>query len=328
MLSIERHIAYLVTRHDCVIVPGLGAFISLYTSAKYDESSDSFTPPARMVSFNADINHNDAMLAASVARREDMSYDRAAELVQSEVDSWRRQLDSSGELAIEGVGTLSSSGDGYLHFMPSAVGAATNSLFYGLPTLDRLLPVAAKAEDEPHPEKVTGKIHRISNHVIRAAASVAIIVTIIATMFTAALKPDSPLYYASLFPSTATAPEPTAGLTDRPIVQPYNAELRIAMVPQTVGTITNTVERKAVATPSTPSHRYFLIVASLANEREAQKYLSSLPQEQRNTLRILPGNGRHRVYVASGSTFSEANSARSVGNNATLYPDAWVYVKQ
>ena len=35
--SITRHIEYLILRHDCVIVPELGAFIAQYSPARIDE---------------------------------------------------------------------------------------------------------------------------------------------------------------------------------------------------------------------------------------------------------------------------------------------------
>ena len=324
MLSVERHIAYLVTRHDCVIVPGLGAFVSLYTPASYNEATATFLPPARRLGFNPEVNHNDAMLAASIARREAVSYDRAAEVVKTEVESWIRQLDTTGTFAIEGLGAFTRGSSQQLIFEPSPLAVANHS-YAGLPQLAGLADLASRTQagdDEVAPVRTAA---RFSRHVIRAAASVAIIVTILATVLTSVLRPDSPLYYASLFP---TAPAAESVPDYRPIATPSPAELRIATAAE------EALPSRVAANPPAStaksddtSHRYFLVVASLANQKEVDRYFASMPAEQSATLRVLHGQSRYRVYAASGSSFAEANAARSQGNFATLYPDAWVYVR-
>lgn len=325
MLSVERHIAYLVSRHDCVIVPGFGAFVSLYMPAAFNSETDTFYPPTRKIGFNPDINHNDAMLAASISRREDISYDRAVEIVKIEAESWNKQIETLGTLALEGIGSFTLDSESNKQFSPDAVSCVSNTCFYGLPELDGLRAdtgsCATPADNRPRP------IRRLSARVAKAAASIAIIASILAAMFTVTLTPDSPLYYASFFPSSKIADESTVQ-PDRPIIQPHNAELRLAMIPDKEGTVVH-VSDKRIFNPSNSDadDRYYLVVASLANDKETSRYLSSLPEEQRSKLKILKGSGRHRVYVASGKTFADANNARYSGNNAHLYPDAWVYVK-
>ena len=62
MIDIAQHIEYLLLHHDCVVVPGLGAFIVNDENARYDSGSHSFMPPVRTVGFNPEVRHNDAML--------------------------------------------------------------------------------------------------------------------------------------------------------------------------------------------------------------------------------------------------------------------------
>jgi hypothetical protein len=62
MYSITRHIEYLVSRHDCVVVPGWGAFIAQYEPARIDAESGLIVPPSRAISFNQSVMHNDGLL--------------------------------------------------------------------------------------------------------------------------------------------------------------------------------------------------------------------------------------------------------------------------
>ncbi len=324
MLSVERHIAYLVTRHDCVIVPGFGAFVSFYESARYDETKGIYFPPERRLGFNHDIDHNDAMLAASVARRESVSYERAAETVHTQVKSWIIQLNESGSLAFEGLGAFTVDSDGSWQFTPSQVNSLANNAYHGLPRLTFAPVISAEQPDSSSEKHV---LRRISSRLIRAAASVAIIVSVVAAMLTFIVTPDSPLYYASLFPAHH-ASQPTL-LADRPIIQPADAELRIAMLDDDVTTSAN--DKTVAEVPQTTDnsdHRYFLVVASLANMNEVDRYLAGLPDDQREQMNVLKGDNRYRVYISSGSTYDEANGNRNLPGFESSYPGAWVYVKR
>ena len=51
-MKTEKHIAALLYRHQCVTVPGFGAFLSEWQSAQISEGQNSFTPPRKLISFN------------------------------------------------------------------------------------------------------------------------------------------------------------------------------------------------------------------------------------------------------------------------------------
>ena len=77
MSDIALHIGYLMSEHDCVIVPGWGAFIAQYTSAFSFYDSGLYKKPKRFVAFNSSINHSDGLLQNSLMRREGISYEAA-----------------------------------------------------------------------------------------------------------------------------------------------------------------------------------------------------------------------------------------------------------
>ena len=71
-----QHIEYLLTRHDCVVVPGWGAWIVQSVSAVVAGNAAPL-PPRRWLSFNASLSHNDGMLAHSLMRAKGCGYDEA-----------------------------------------------------------------------------------------------------------------------------------------------------------------------------------------------------------------------------------------------------------
>lgn len=119
MDSIQLHIDYLVRRHECVILPGLGAVISSYRSARFVEETGEMLPPGREFAFNAEIKSNDGLLANSIARRRKISYDEAVTEMTAELAGISCQLKAESEVNIGNVGRLVME-DGCIVFRPFA----------------------------------------------------------------------------------------------------------------------------------------------------------------------------------------------------------------
>ena len=62
------HIEYLLLRHDCVIVPGLGAFIATASPALIDVVKGPMLPPRRSVMVNQAVTTADGLLPNSIGR--------------------------------------------------------------------------------------------------------------------------------------------------------------------------------------------------------------------------------------------------------------------
>ena len=74
MIELSRHIESLMLNHDCVIVPGLGGFITQYMHARYIAEEGLFLPPYRSVGFNQQLTFNDGLLVQSYMQAYDTSY--------------------------------------------------------------------------------------------------------------------------------------------------------------------------------------------------------------------------------------------------------------
>ncbi|MFV5694155.1 SPOR domain-containing protein [Flavobacterium sp. LB3P122] len=117
-MKIELYIAQLLYRYQCVTVPGFGAFLTQIQSAQLNESTNSFSPPKKMISFNANLKNNDGLLANHIAQIEKTSYEYAVSAVQYEVFTWKKALEENNIFSLKNIGDLCLNSDNNLVFTP------------------------------------------------------------------------------------------------------------------------------------------------------------------------------------------------------------------
>ena len=104
MISMIEHIEYLMLSNDCVVVPGFGAFIAQYTSSHNCAQNSTFTSPKRSISFNASINHNDGLLANSIAKKASIPYAEALKQIEKSTTICRQALSDGSEVPFGRLG--------------------------------------------------------------------------------------------------------------------------------------------------------------------------------------------------------------------------------
>ncbi|MCM1378417.1 MAG: hypothetical protein NC097_07950 [Clostridium sp.] len=117
METILLHIEYLTQRHDCVILPGLGALIATRRSAEYVEATGEFLPPVRKICFNPAVKSDDGLIADSIRRREHVSFEESRLIVRQSLDMMNAALERDGEVTLGKIGTLRQH-EGTLTFRP------------------------------------------------------------------------------------------------------------------------------------------------------------------------------------------------------------------
>ena len=88
-MDLEKHVASLLYRYQCVVVPGFGAFLCQIKSASLQSESNTFLPPYKELSFNAQLDKNDGLLVSHVAQAEGLSYEEALEDVLDASQAWK-----------------------------------------------------------------------------------------------------------------------------------------------------------------------------------------------------------------------------------------------
>jgi len=89
---------------DCVIIPGLGGFVSQYRSAVIDKPTGTFIPPAKEIVFNSELVQNDGILVSFIARQDGITSAVARQMIDLFVDESRRELDRGNPVFIDGLG--------------------------------------------------------------------------------------------------------------------------------------------------------------------------------------------------------------------------------
>lgn len=325
MIPVANHIQYLITQHDCVIIPGFGALIAHYRSAHIDPATDMFCPPSRAVVFNPAIDHDDALIASSISRLDKMPYESAVRSVSDYVVAIRRQLEAERCFNLARIGMFRLTDDNRILFDP-ADDSIANARYFGL----QQLPVVPLAINDP---QTGNELHNdstiphvsLGRRVIRVAASVAILVALGLTLST------------PISQSTAEGIDLAAiGLTakrvsnDDTVVKPFeiqpdrqDALLLLDIPDPAVATADVIKSRKQTAlAPEVTGHKYFLIVASLETKAKAEQYLKRHASEN---YRIIEGQGRYRIYAASGNSIAEASAIMDDSDFRNAHPDAWVH---
>lgn len=135
MIELDRHIEILLLGNDCVIVPGLGGFMTHSVNAYYDKNENLFLPPMRTLGFNAQLTINDSLLAQSYVEAYDISFPEAIRRIESEVTELKERIATDGMYELTDIGTLSVNADGKYEFKPCEAGILTPSL-YGLSSFE------------------------------------------------------------------------------------------------------------------------------------------------------------------------------------------------
>lgn len=295
MQRIVSHIEYLLDRHECVIVPGFGAFISSYKPASIDTVNHTIMPPHRAISFNAELTHDDGLLASSYARALSIPYTAAVAAINEDVEFIKSVLNDGGEFRIGLLGNIHVENNSQLIFSPES------STFTSAGLKGISLEVKAKEElpvavtELQAPTRYNRTIHRI----MRYAAMLVILFgvgIVLSTPLTSNTE-SSNVIQASLCPietSTATTEPEDVFIPEFLISEPQIEEPEII--------------------PATDN--YCLVIASLATIEQANRFVS---QAGNDAMGMFESNGRYRVYALTGP---DAASVRNEQLEAR-YSGAW-----
>ncbi|MBR4601059.1 MAG: SPOR domain-containing protein [Prevotella sp.] len=129
MKQLERHIEILLLSNDCVMVPGLGGFMTHHVCSTYSENDHQMFPPLRTLGFNPKLKANDNLLAQSYVEAFDISYPEAMQRIEDEVGELRERLNNDGKYVLNDIGTLTVNDEGNIEFTPIKAGLLTPELY-------------------------------------------------------------------------------------------------------------------------------------------------------------------------------------------------------
>lgn len=331
-MTIIDHIQYLICRHDCVVVAGLGAFVSQYEPARVSADGSTLLPPKRSLAFNAAISHDDGLLAGSVARRDGVSFEVARERVDWEVETLTGRLDVEGVVDLPRIGRLQKSADSIL-FTPTAVNPIVNMRYASLPEVTLAAAVDRYFDEEQTVLEVNvGRRSRFANRLLAAGryAAAVVVLAMLGVTFSTPLIVERDIDHASFAPEVK-APKSANVSSVKPVqVKTYSqrkAETQEVVAPEVKQTeekknsVISVADLKDKALPE--GYDCYIVIASCSTVAEARRYVAK--HGGTNKLRVISGSGRHRVYAAVSNDFDLAYKFKSEDPEfSRKHPTAWV----
>lgn len=306
------HIAYLLRHHDCVVLPGIGAFVAISHGARLDCESNRFFPPHREITFNSVITHDDGLVSWSIARRRGIPFEQASAIASQLFSDLTHRLHLEGAVDMGRIGTLHRHSDGRISFVPR-----NNYSSAVLPEL-KLKPFVAapvlslQIEHRSHERTVAVVRVPLRRRLIAAVASIAALLIL-------GFALSTPIDVTTAHMASLTGPAFTPPRVEKiePLPEPQGLRLAMAM-PDASTSILQVMEKPAPKVPA----RYVMVVASLPNRSIAEKYIA---EHSDTRLHLLEKDGKFRVYITTGTTQAEVmEQAAAIEGFSASYPDAWV----
>ena len=117
-MQLSTYICDLLYRYECVILPGLGAFITQNKPAHIDVKTHTFYPPSKTLSFNRHLQTNDGLLANHIAGEENIPYETALSKLRAQIKHYKTALENGEIVLIESIGELRSNQINQIEFSP------------------------------------------------------------------------------------------------------------------------------------------------------------------------------------------------------------------
>ena len=292
MISMIEHIEYLMLSNDCVVVPGFGAFIAQYTSSNNCAQNSTFTSPKRSISFNASINHNDGLLANSIAKKALIPYAEALKQIEKSTTICRQALSDGSEVPFGRLGFFISNAEGHIEFTPFHHELANDDFFglqsFSFPTLaERNAQVATEetvSETYSEPEINIGRRNWFSHKAVQIAASIVMLVCLTFALSTPIIV-DKPTH------QLATLNVPTPTMPKHKVVKTEEISLQ------------KQVEAASEKKEANSNGRYAIIICSLKKQSQVAQYFQE--NKDINPANVIKKNGYYMIYFNRGDNYQE-----------------------
>lgn len=354
MKTLAKQISELLFEHDCVIVPGLGGFITIYKPAFISPHHNTFYPPSKQVTFNAVLAQNDGVLFSAYAKSQGLEFKQAKIIIEEKIQNIRISLLKGRSIELDEIGTLTSNKENNIEFHP------VNSLNY-LGDAYGLTKFSFNPVDRSN--ATTRVLTRPAVRKTMRWAAVLLPIAAVAMWTTFNVGSLNNLYsnYASLIPSAKeevsnsrskdiSSTNTSTAFSDQDVANEYTADTKCISPSISESTSYTFSQPEALSTTGTAktisvelSHRaikpavqeqvitgdvqYYIIAGAFGVEENASKLITQLKSEGYNA--ELLGQNRRKLYLVSIKSFSNKESAIAELQNVHHkgYSSAWLLEK-
>lgn len=307
MGTIASHITALVHLYDCVIVPGLGAFVGNVRPAEIVKEKGLFVPPKKEIGFNRSLQHNDGLLCDYIARREGISFAESQKRIEEFVRLTLEQLGNKQVVVIDEVGELKKDAMGNILFWPNS-----SSLFlpeaFGLSTFHITMPQSAAIKPMRHHSEASQQwLRRMSQR--KWVAGIGLFVGLF--LLTNELKTPDSVNMGSVVPKISLEMATTAVVEETPADE--------AATQEQVATDADTVMGSALPQQSEPDVvqavapaadvLFYLVAASFPDKAAAEKFKQRMVDNGYSASEVLSVDGKNRVAIDRFTSRTDAFAA-------------------
>lgn len=133
-MNLAKEISFLLYKHNCVILPGFGAFLLHEKPAERNELAKYTLPKQKVVTFNKQIINNDGLVANYISTTHKLTYEQGLKAISTYINSLWDVLRTKRNVEVAEIGTFYYTQEDKLVFVPyHSVNFDTSS--YGLPKL-------------------------------------------------------------------------------------------------------------------------------------------------------------------------------------------------
>lgn len=116
-MNIQFYIKTLLYRHDCIIVNGLGGFVTQKQASKIENGY--FFPPTKRLTFNQSLSDNsDGLLANHIAKEEKVSFQIAQQKIKTFSQKIKDTLEDESVIYLKDLGHFKMNAERKLVFKP------------------------------------------------------------------------------------------------------------------------------------------------------------------------------------------------------------------
>lgn len=327
MIELTRHIENLLLTHDCVIVPGLGGFVTQYVPSNRISQEQIFLPPYRSIRFNQQLFLNDGLLVQSYMQAYGTNYPETIKIINSAVNNIKQTLQKEGKYELIGIGCLTLGIEENYEFTPCEAGVISPEL-YGLDsfTISEIKESEETLEKDDHensnqnePSNSDGKNYTIRinrelvNYIAAAIIAIAFYFIWVPSIVnnTTDNRQAASLVYEQLFKNTEKAKN--SNKVNKNIHIQDNSKQLVTQE-----------KDKNVATDNNNEIKYTIVLASSISKRNAKRFTNQLNNKGFKDASTYIHKRMVRVIYGQYSNYNEAlQSLRNLRNNKD-FKDAWV----
>ena len=328
MEKLISNITKLIAQHNCVILPGIGAFLAHKVPAYYDAKEKIFMPPHRSLGFNPSVKVDDALLLSEYMNCDGTSYSEAATTLSDDTARLRSMLSRKGFLRFGELGTFTMDIDGIISFEPSE-NSLDDPYNYGFE------PFAISPLSELKKKDIVIKHNNIGKYISMVAAAI-ILIFMLAPIANSIYDNDNQLSVAGFTPVENSVKQEIA--TPAP---DFREELPATEIATGYLYLTDDVMKSQLSlyrsddimVPYMPVNEpiakqdrdtYSIIVANTSDCSEAHMLIAEFSKIQRADYSIIDNGDNYRIVIESHKRKSDAMKA--LRRIKATFPKAWVLI--